>query len=286
MKSAPKNSQLIIADAHVHIYECFDLEQLLNAAFDNFEIFASQQGYQDNFTPVLFLTETTKDKFFQQFFDGLDINAKYRTINLNDWKLKRTQESLSLYAFNRLGQGIFLIAGRQVVTVENLEILALITDQTFADGLSLEATIKSILAAGGIPVLPWGFGKWMGKRGKFLHNFLEESNFPLLFLGDNGGRPIFWPRPSHFKQAEKKGLRILPGTDPLPLSSEYSRPGSFGFTIEGKLSSQEPGKQIQQMLLDSTTSIQAYGSLEAPWRFIRNQLAIRYRSRTKQTKTF
>ncbi len=284
MRSATKNNQLIIADAHVHIYECFNLEQLLNAASDNFKIFAGQQGYQDNFTPVLFLTETIKDKFFQQFFDGVDINPKCRGINLNDWKLKWTQESLSLYAFNKLGQGIFLIAGRQVVTAENLEILALITDQTFADGLSLEATIKSILAAGGIPVLPWGFGKWMGKRGKFLHNFLEESNFPSLFLGDNGGRPIFWPRPSHFKQAEKKGLRILPGTDPLPLASEYCRPGSFGFTIEGELSLEEPGKQIKKMLLDSTISIQAYGSLETPWRFIRNQLAIRYGSENKQTK--
>ena len=78
------------------------------------------------------------------------------------------------------------------------------------------------------------------------------------------------------KKAEEKGLRILPGTDPLPLASECCRPGSFGFTIQGSLSLEEPGEHIKQMLLNPKICLEPYGSLETPFRFIRNQLAIRY----------
>ncbi|MGB7439423.1 MAG: hypothetical protein WA919_00010, partial [Coleofasciculaceae cyanobacterium] len=177
---------------------------------------------------------------------------------------------------NNLGQGIFIIAGRQVITKEKLEVLALITDKFVEDGLSLETTIQSVISAGGIPVIPWGVGKWIGRRGKLLSKLLTENNFPTLFLGDNSGRPIFWLQPIYFQQAKKQGLRVLPGTDPLPLASEASRPGSFGFTIQGSLSREEPGKQLKQMLLDSTVSINNYGYLETPWRFVSNQLGIRY----------
>ncbi len=283
METSTHNQQLIIADAHVHLYDCFDLTKLLNSAWDNFQSFAEQQDYQDNFSTVLLLTEIGTQDCFNKFFVAPESQINQNIVQ-DEWTFHSTQEDLSLYASKQNRQGIFVIAGRQIVTAEKLEILALITNETFADGLPLEATIKSILAVGGIPVIPWGFGKWMGKRGKLLHDFLANSNFPMLFLGDNGGRPVFWQKPPHFQQAETKGLRILPGTDPLPLASEYYRPGSFGFALQGELSTEEPGKQLKQMLLDSTTNIQAYGSLENPWRFIRNQLAIRYGSKLNKSK--
>ena len=283
MTAFSQDNQLILADAHVHIYDCFNLSKLLNSAWNNFQKFASKQGCSENFTAVLFLTEIGPQACFKKFLDR-DPNQTNTSISRDDWTFHPTQEGLSLYASKQSDRGIFLIAGRQIVTAENLEVLALITDRSFEDGLPLEETIEAILSEGGIPVLPWGVGKWMGSRGKLLNNFLEANSFPILFLGDNSGRPIFWRRPFTFQLAEKKGLRILPGTDPLPLASEFSRPGSFGFTIQGSLSREEPGKQIKQMLLDSTTNIQAYGSLETPLRFIRNQLAIRYKSENKQTK--
>lgn len=267
-----KYKQLIIADAHVHIHDCFDLDLLLNSAFNNFQKVANSQNCQDNFVGVLFLTEIGA----RNQFNRLRISNLANQHQVTNWSFQATQEDVSLLACNQSNQKIFLIAGRQIVTAENLEVLALITKQNFEDSLPIKTTIQAIAKAGGIPVIPWGVGKWMGKRGKILHSLLTENNSPLLCLGDNSGRPIFWSRPSYFRQAETKGLPILPGTDPLPLTSESSRPGSFGFTIQNSLNLEKPGEHLKQILLESREFIVPYGSLENPWRFIRNQLAIRF----------
>jgi hypothetical protein len=195
---------------------------------------------------------------------------------INNWKLAPTEESISISATNNDNQKIFIIAGRQIVTAEKLEVLALISDADFVDSLPVETTIQNIVSKNGIPVLPWGVGKWLGKRGKILQKLLNSDTLPMVYFGDNSGRPNFWSRPSYFQLAEEKGRKILPGTDPLPLKSEYSRPGSFGFIVEGEFNLAEPGKSMKQILLNPTTSVQPYGFLETPLRFIRNQFAIRY----------
>ncbi|MGF1480877.1 MAG: hypothetical protein ACFB4I_15560 [Cyanophyceae cyanobacterium] len=263
-----QNAHQIIVDAHVHVHDCFNLDALLSAAVQNFNCCVSQH----NSTAVLFFTEVTGKNYFQKLIADRD-KAKLLS---KEWSFQRTQENVSLYADNSLRQGIYLMAGRQIVTQENLEVLALITEQQFEDGEPLEITVQKILSAGSIPVIPWGVGKWIGQRGTFLQDFLATHHFPVLFLGDNGGRPIFWRSPPHFKQAQAKGWRVLPGTDPLPLASEASRPGSFGFTVTGTLSSKKPGQQMKQMLLNPETQLQPYGSLESPLRFLRNQIAIRF----------
>ena len=274
-------TQLILADAHVHIYQCFDLEKFLNSALKNFEISARQQGDESVFTAILFLAETVNESFFRLLEQSTKNQDNNRYL-IKNWTFHRTKEGCSLYAHSAKGQGIFLIAGRQIVTEENLEVLALVTDENFEDGAPLEVVIQEIIDSGGIPVIPWGFGKWMGGRGAILTNLLETGKFPLLFLGDNSGRPIFWPRPSRFQQAERRGVKILPGTDPLPFASESWRPGNFGFTIQGSLNPEEPAKSIKQILLDPTTQPQAYGSLETPLRFVRNQLAMQLLKRQRR----
>ncbi len=273
-----RDHQLIIADAHVHIYNCFKLEEFLNSALNNFTINAKKITSPDNFTSILFLADIKGKEIFNQI-KKYSQQENIDDYQISNWTFHNTQEKLSLYARNQNNQNIFFIAGRQIVTAENLEVLALITEQSFEEGLSLEVTIQEIIASGGIPVLPWGVGKWIGTRGKTLSNLLQNNIHSILFLGDNRNRPGFWLRPFYFQLAKKQGLRILPGTDPLPLASESSRPGSFGFMVRGSLNYEEPGKHIKQILLDSKTNIQAYGSLESPLRFIRNQLAMKLRKR-------
>jgi ubiquinone/menaquinone biosynthesis C-methylase UbiE len=263
--------QWIVADAHVHLYDCFELSQLLDGAIANFNAIVSPQDNQ-LVSAVLLLTETQHENQFQFLSQQVQQRETYA---IGDWIIQATSETVSLCAQHSSGQRIFLIAGRQIVTSEKLEVSALITEQSFADGLPLEQTIQSILAAGGLPVLPWGVGKWVGQRGRLLNQLLQSDRFPILFLGDNSGRPIFWPRPALFQQAEAKGLRILPGTDPLPLSSECDRPGQFGFKLRAALDQDKPGQALKQLLLDLGVPIQSYGRLESPVRFIQNQWAIR-----------
>ena len=103
---------------------------------------------------------------------------------IGNWAFHRTHEDCSLYAQSKNSQGLFLIAGRQIVTAENLEVLALATANDFRDGSPMEELIEAVKESGGIPAIPWGPGKWMGRRGVFLRNLLERAKDPGLFLGD------------------------------------------------------------------------------------------------------
>ncbi len=271
---------LILVDSHVHIYNCFNLDNFLDSALENFSASAPNRRSLNDATPLLLLTETRDDRYFQTLSRFVEEHPEkigsQNSSRLEKWTLRLTRESCSLYAHlkDKDTCGLYLVAGRQIVTAENLEVLALATDRDFEDGQPLETTIERTIAAGGLPVIPWGFGKWIGRRGTILRDLLKENKYPGLFLGDNGGRPIFWPRPPLFDRADRQGMRVLPGTDPLPFAREACRPGAFGFALHGPLDPEQPARSLKQLLLDSETQLQEYGSLENPWRFIRNQIAM------------
>ncbi|MEM9907111.1 MAG: hypothetical protein AAF921_19010, partial [Cyanobacteria bacterium P01_D01_bin.44] len=259
-------------DTHVHIYDCFNLDAFLESAWHNFHRHASKYDAGPDFTGVLLLTETRHENWFTSLLHPAQRGGAALSTR---WSFQRTSETGAVCASNSQGQRLYLMAGRQVITAEKLEVLALISDQTFSDGLSTEATIQSIQAGGGIAVLPWGVGKWLGKRGQLISALLQQNQLSPLFLGDNRGRPQFWLRPRYFEMAQQQGGRILPGTDPLPLASEGSRPGSFGLVCPERLNPEKPGEHLKSMLLNPEVSWQTYGRLEKPWRFVRNQIALR-----------
>jgi len=270
---------LSLIDAHVHIYNCFDLGDVLDSAFENFNAEACNFGMQEYFNGLLLLTEASKYNYFDRMYSYASTGEAIEGASSNAWRFYHTDETCSLVARNGCGRQLTLIAGRQIVSKENLEVLALATRTTFHDGAPIRSLIKAISDSGGIVVLPWGVGKWVGKRGKIVQSMLSSSNGPTFFLGDNGGRPIFWPRPAMFRIAALKGVRVLPGTDPLPLQSEGSRCGSFGFATRGLVSREHPQADIKRLLEERSAEIVPYGSLERPLRFVRNQIRLRLRQR-------
>ena len=273
---------MILIDAHVHIYDNFDLRTFLDSAFVNFRTEAARLGHGGTFTAILLLTETAKDNWFQRLDEytcqGLGVGGR----STCQWRFYKTSEACSLCARGADSQILFVIAGRQIVTAEDLEVLALATEKKFEDGAPLEEIIRTVSGSGAIPVVPWGPGKWMGKRGVLLTQLLNGPEIPGLFLGDNGNRPYFWPNPSHFKLAEKKGIRVLPGTDPLPFALESCRPGSFGFLVNDSVTSEYPARDLKSILANRTTCLQPYGYLEHPWRFFRNQIAMQMMKRMRR----
>jgi len=191
------------------------------------------------------------------------------------WKFFFTKEAECLKATRGERQNIFIVAGRQITTSENLEVLALGTTKTFEDGRTLEKAIDQIDEYGAIAVIPWGVGKWLGKRGKLLTEFILKNHGSNLFLGDNGGRPLFWFSISQFKLAAEIGIKILRGTDPLPIRQEIQRPGNFGFMISERLNHAKPSFHLKQLLTDGNVNLINYGKLENPFRFFRNQSFLR-----------
>ena len=277
------NTNLLCADAHVHIYDCFDLAFFFDSAFSNFKKIATGFGYLTGYTSILFLAEGRNERWFDQLSRLADDWRDNNKDNLVTYRFARTHEPVSISVRGDGSPPMFLIAGRQIVTKEKLEVLSLVSVSDIPDGLSLHTTVESVVEHGGVPVVPWGFGKWMGKRGKILNDFLEKgSEFPI-FLGDNSGRPSFLPPPPQFHLGKGNGIRILPGSDPLPFPTECRKPGSFGFAITGSVDPDKPGDEIRRILLNPRTRPISYGQLETMPRFLRNQLMMQFRKLKNRT---
>jgi len=80
-----------------------------------------------------------------------------------------------------------------------------------------------------------------------------------------------------FRLAERLGIPILPGSDPLPLPGEAARVGSYGFSVEVESQPDNIARQLCDLLREGRAAVHPYGRLIGPVRFIRNQLALRLR---------
>ncbi len=267
---------MILFDAHVHIYKNFALELLFTAARANFSKQLQEVSPGRPGTFFLLLTEAGNCDCFANLKNQA---TAAKVSSQGGWRITPTKESESLLVIhdNWPEDRLFLLAGRQIVTAERLEVLALATTAKIRDGLSLLEVVHTIRHQGGLAVLPWAAGKWLGKRGQLVEEFLENANPEHLFVGDNGGRPIFWPKPSQFNTAAGRGIRLLPGSDPLPLPGEEQRVGSYGAMVEGKCSDDIPAENLKALLTTSGDNIASFGRGLGSLRFFKTQLALRRR---------
>lgn len=270
------SSKSLLVDAHVHIYDCFDLSVFIGSALSNFSLAASRNKEEGPFVPLLFLTESRTERWFRRLYEEVKKRGNFGD-DVEGCELSHTEEATSLRVTKKNHPPLFLVSGRQIVTEEKLEVLALATGNEFADGRPLEDTVESVIEDGAIPVIPWGFGKWEGRRGRILWNYLEKAPNSSVFLGDNAARPFFLPYPRHFSLGKEKGIRILPGSDPLPFRSEARRAGSFGFFLHGSIDPGRPGESMKKHLRNPETDPKPYGALEGPVRFAVNQCAMQLR---------
>ncbi len=191
------------------------------------------------------------------------------------WRFGTTDEAISLVARNRPGDTIYLLAGQQIVTAENLEVLSLLALPEVADGLELAETVRRVRQLGGLPVLPWGVGKWLGRRGALVSAFLSGEHHGPLFVGDNGGRPGLWGFVPQFRQARARGIPILRGSDPLRCSYRRRCAGSYGNILRCPFDPTRPGRSLCDALTAADTTIGTFGRHESPWHFVRDQIALR-----------
>ena len=263
---------MILFDGHAHIYDCYDLEKFFTAAFVNFSKAGAQLQNGSPTSYFMLLAEATGVYYFKRLQDRAKTQ---KDVHATPWRVEESDEPHSLYVFHEDFPSMRLIvaAGRQLITKEKLELLALMTDQEFEDGMTLERGVKAVSGAGGIPVCPWGAGKWMGPRGDVLTKYMMNKS-DLFYLGDSGGRPSFWPRPSLFKE-NSVATKLLSGSDPLPLRGEEIKVGQFGAYIDCGCPEELLVTFLRDQLKKPETKLTGYGRPCCPLMFIKNQVALR-----------
>ena len=224
---------MIFFDAHVHLYPQFELDVLLTAFASHADIFARDADV---------LAMAVMLRGFQPTLDSVFEPFKGR--NLRGWTIEESEEKCFLATDG--SHRIFMLPARQVAAKERIEALGYFGDAEVPDGLPLEETVERLGDAGYQPVIAWGLGKWLFKRGPVVASALEsagKAGKPLPVC-DCALRPTFWPTPKHYKRAVELGGFVLYGSDPLPrIGDEYSA-GCYATVIDASFDVSAPATSL------------------------------------------
>ncbi|MFD2740026.1 hypothetical protein ACFSUD_10630 [Sulfitobacter aestuarii] len=261
-------AEAALIDAHVHIYPCFDPARLFAAAQGHFDRAAEGFGLDKTVPGVLLLTETAKDDVFSRLAEG--------DFTIPGWHMSRSEaDPPVLWLRGGAGRDLALVAGRQIITAERLEVLALVTRRRFADGRPLTEVLDELHAADIPTILPWALGKWTGGRGALVQSLLRETPYPAFSLGDNGGRPRGWPSGRLLGRARQLGIPVLPGSDPLPLRGAEIQAGGYGFLLEARLDHARFGEALRQQLRHLRQQLAVFGHRVSPLVALKDQVRLR-----------
>jgi hypothetical protein len=249
----------VALDTHVHLHPVFDRARFLDAAISN----AGVAGVAGGPSWLLF-TEVA----------GVHACRELADRPPDGWQATPFKDGCTIDLRRRDGARVLVTAGRQVQIEGGLELLVLGLDAAIPDGIAMADALDRALALGALPVVPWGFGKWWGRRGRLLQELLDGPRGEAVFLGDNGGRAAFWPRPALFDRVEAAGRRVLPGSDPLPFASHVARVGSYGLLVGMDIEIAAPFPGLRALLADPKPALATFGRRATPLAFLRDQIAM------------
>lgn len=194
---------------------------------------------------------------------------------LSGWELEAVGAT-SLVARAQASVAIELHFGHQFATRERLELLVFGT--TIApEHESTTVIVERALDTGAIVVLPWGAGKWWGDRGRLVRAACERfAGRTGFFLADSAVRPRGWRMPASLALAAQAGVRVISGTDPLPVPNEEDRVGSYSFEVAP--ATEFRGGLIEAMQAPGTDFI-IHGQRISLANFCRTQASLRLRKR-------
>ena len=271
------NSTTALVDAHVHLHGCYRPELFFCAAAANLSAAGRQLRLGSPPPLYLVMTECASDRVFDELHAAARGTAS-SSFGLGRWTVSATDEEESLCVSSPDAQ-LYVIGGRQVACREGLEVLLLGTREQVPDGRSIHEVLE-FAAQRALPrVIPWGAGKWFFSRGRLLTELVRVYGSPLFFLGDEGGRPWFWPYPRHFAQAAPFGVRDLPGTDPLPFPWDVDKVGRMGIALDLEFEARRPWHSLREALANPAADLRRFATLEGTVRFVQNQAGMQLRKR-------
>jgi len=252
----------VVCDAHLHIYPCYDLARAFHFLDRNLS------GLAPKAARVAFLAERNDCRFFDRLREG--------DLAVEGWNIDAHGDFLVL---DRDGEKILLIAGRQIVTREKLELSAMGFAGEIPDGMPIDETVRAIVDGGALPAVNWAPGKWFLRRGRVLRDLLERTEPRDLVACDSSLRPRGWGEPVLMRVAAKKGFTVVAGSDPLPLEGEERNMGRYGFVCDFDLDPAAPTASLLGHLRDGGGRIERAGRrggpLETAVRLARNEFVRR-----------
>ena len=211
---------MIRADCHVHLYPSFRLDRLLQRL----------SALESEGIPRAYLL------------------AERHDCNAFDLLKSLSEVSDTSEGVVRVGGG-YWVAGRQVVTAERLEVLALCTEKQFRDGLPFNQCLQMVKDAGAVSVTSWAPGKWTFGRERIIRDAIEQAKPGELLLADSSLRPAHFPEPALLKLGRQKGLGVIAGTDPLPFAGQENLIGSYGALLPNF----DPARPLESLVKSLTT---------------------------------
>jgi len=232
----------IIADTHVHLYPCYDLGRALRGAVSSLVALGpGADGY------VACLTERADCHFFAGLRSG-EIRAEGVTVAPGT-----EPEAVTVSVPGK--PDLHLLAGRQIVPRERIEVLALTTDAEIPDGLPAREVVTRVRDAGGLAVLSWAPGKWFGARGDVVRDVLDASKPGDVLVGDTSLRPVGWGEPRLIREARQRGCVVIAGSDPLPFAGDDRYAGTYGSRMEAAFDAAKPVASFRVAVSGSVSSV-------------------------------
>lgn len=262
---------MILIDSHVHFHKCFKIEKFFSSVFQNFSTEVLKHEEKSDWYGVLCLTEISGSNFFEALFS--------KKIAPDEFSLEFTNEEESVIVKNKYDEIIIVIAGKQIIAQNGIEVLALGTTKNFETNNCIEKTISEVNESSAIAVLPWGVGKWLGRKKEIIKKFVFENSEEKFFLGDNSGRPSFWAEPDIFEIGKSSNHFILAGTDALAIPREENKTGTYGFYLNSEINLEEPAKDLLSQISNLKAQPKIFGNLENPVKFFKNQITMQMRKR-------
>ena len=271
-------NKLILVDTHTHYYPFCSFTKYFDYAYLNMQTAARENNNAQTFSAILCLLETETSHNYQDLLDIANSTKK-----MGEWQL----ESLDNNKLLRLSQSdekeLYILPGQQIITSENLELLIIGSTEKISHKNPINTYLEKYSETH-LLILPWGVGKWLGKRGRIVSRLIQRNNHTFT-LGDNSARPSLWQYVPQFIQARKKGIKILAGSDPLPIHKQYKKVAIYGSTMTGSLQQQGLADQLRETILNSKTNIKSYGHRDGLLRFIFSQLLLRLKPITTRPDT-
>ena len=242
-----------IIDSHIHVYPCYDLDRAFST------LLSSMDGIAPNAVKVACLTERYDCDFFNELSaDSTPLDDRF--------SVREDPNEACLWIQRQDGGGsVALLPGRQVVSSENIEVIALVHRERIADGLPAAQIVEAVLNNNGVPMLSWSPGKWWFRRGKVVASLLERFSPANIVIGDTGLRPVGWSTPWLMRKAGNRGFRVLAGSDPLPVIGEERYFGSYMTEAETASAIESPTALIRSITTDIGVSLSVRGSRLMPF---------------------